>query len=103
MFRYLALVWQPDIVHQEQDANRLAVELLASSSSWNIVMRARGLQVLCAGAPSGSLRIHSMHDDCGVVLGALFHRSTSLAGVTTQVDALDEHTTRLILESRGEH
>lgn len=103
MFRYLALVWQPDIVHQEQDANRLAVELLASSSSWNIVMRARGLQVLCAGAPSGSLRIHSMHDDCGVVLGALFHRSTSLAGVTTQVDALDEHTTTLILESRGEH
>lgn len=104
MFRYLALLWQPNVVDEEEQAAYLSARLLALSVGWQVAMQTRGLQVLCAGAPSGSLRIHNMHEGYGVVLGALFSRPDSSESKATQAEGyINERTSKRILTTRGEH
>ncbi len=100
MFRYVAFVWDDDDFAARGSAGVLAQRLQASSPDWCLQLEGKGLRVFCAGLRAGSSEAYRLHDDVGVVVGKLFHRSPSAASKSAPPE-LGEDESRRIVASAG--
>src|ERR1044071_6670460 len=103
MFRYVALIWDPQDAQQVDAAQAATRRLKASPAQWQEVLDSARLRVLCADIRPGSLEPHLLAGKAGVVLGGIFARRSDLDDDTpAQVCKLDEARTTAIVDSRGE-
>jgi asparagine synthase (glutamine-hydrolysing) len=103
MFRYFGLIWNPSNPTCTASAARLARRLRDSSTEWNVVLNAPGLQVSCrTGRPMSALTVYPLTDRSGVVLGTVFRRSNGNGqeGMAHNA-AFNQEETAKILSTRG--
>jgi asparagine synthase (glutamine-hydrolysing) len=99
MFRYIAAIWNDADRAQRDVADQLARELNERRDGWKAVLQRPGLNVYCADVRPRSSVVCHMTDGTGVVVGALFDRSSpNTRGARTSLDAA--HTRRLV-STRG--
>ncbi len=58
-------------------ATRLIGRLSATSAGWSCILQQNGLRVFCAGIRPGSSEPYPLHEDAGVLLGAVFVREAA--------------------------
>jgi asparagine synthase (glutamine-hydrolysing) len=101
MFSYLALIWNPANPAHVEAARTLKQRLIATSREWQLAANTSGLLVVCRGSRSGSVRPHPLHQNAGVVLGTLFHRSSMTPGDAPRKAVLGPAETKSIVTSAG--
>lgn len=74
MFRYLAVVWNASDPKDCERAQRLLVRAHEVDRDWVAVTEGPGLTVLASDATQRSCKVYHLHNNAGVVLGALFER-----------------------------
>src|SRR5665213_1061361 len=72
MFRYFAYFWDPDNLSHAAVVHGLRERIARSSENWQCVLERRNVRVFCTGIRIGSNEPYLLHDQLGVVLGALF-------------------------------
>jgi asparagine synthase (glutamine-hydrolysing) len=103
MFRYVALIWDPQDSQQADAAQAATRRLKASSSQWQEVLDRPSLRVFCADIRPGSLEPHVLAGKAGVIVGSLFARRSDLDDdAPARACPLDEVQTTAIVDSRGE-
>lgn len=102
MYSYLAITWVPGDVRAQRIAEATLSALRAKPRDWTLVYHARGVIAAQSAARSTCGSAHALQLDCGVVLGTLFSRSTA-SNPSHAVGTFDEHKTRTILATAGEH
>ena len=98
MFRFMAFVWDADDCSHTEAANLLCRQLESASSDWHEVVHRNGLVVYCAGIGPGTSRAYALHEQAGVVVGALFERRACAEAIN---GALTESATQRIIATRG--
>jgi asparagine synthase (glutamine-hydrolysing) len=103
MFRYVTLIWNSSDPTCAAQVAHLIRRLLGASSEWGAVLSAPGLQVFCRGGRvNGALTVYSLARGSGVVLGTVFHRSTSSGeSGTTHAPSFTDEETEPIVTSGG--
>ncbi|HWK50303.1 MAG TPA: asparagine synthase C-terminal domain-containing protein [Steroidobacter sp.] len=74
MFRYLALAWNVDATQQCAAAQLLIDRWTSRPKPWGRIEQSKGLCVLYPNFRQGSLDVHALPDQCGVLIGASFQR-----------------------------
>src|SRR5882757_3977203 len=74
MLRYVAFSWNPHSDAQWRATHALERRLLVTPPRWSAVFKSCHLSVYCTGNTSGTVKIISLHEDAGVVIGSIFRR-----------------------------
>ena len=74
MFRYVAFAWNDEDPAARIAARAMLARPLSGPSSWQCVLRGRGLEVRCADVRPASAEAYRLAGGRGVVLGKLFER-----------------------------
>ncbi|HVY79751.1 MAG TPA: hypothetical protein VG994_02120, partial [Steroidobacteraceae bacterium] len=77
MYRYLALIWEPDDSSAAAAAKALALRLQSAAEAWERVVDARNLLLFHSGAGCGSSDTRALAEGAGAVCGTLFPRETT--------------------------
>lgn len=99
MYRYLALICNPEDSQSVAQLTSVEAALLATSG-WDLAFRASGLLVAHRKAPTGG--VYALSNHCGIVLGSIYHRTRQENSQPRSV-ALNAVETRLLLHSEGRH
>jgi asparagine synthase (glutamine-hydrolysing) len=97
-FPYLAVLWTPDIPAQHNAAARILASI--SEQAWHPTLHKHGLAVFTQEPTTPYLKALRLGDEHGVILGALFSRSsgrlqsTQTLGLDAQLIPLDRQATR---------
>src|SRR5690349_14687086 len=103
MFRYVALIWNPQDDGQIDAVQAATRRLKAAAPHWQEALDRPGLRVLCADIQPGSLEPRVLAGKAGVVLGSLFARNADPADDSPMRSLpLDEARTAAIVDSHGE-
>jgi asparagine synthase (glutamine-hydrolysing) len=98
MFRYIALVWNPADTPQTEASATITERLGYLAPEFKSCFDFRGLRVLCAESGTPGLKVHNLHDNAGVLLGAVFKRhadvTNDLAASEPTFDSVE--TTNLV-------
>src|ERR1700722_11916723 len=78
MFRYIALAWNPADTAQAEASATITDRLRYPASEFKSCFDFRGLRVLCAESGTPGLKVHKLHDNAGVLLGAVFKRHADI-------------------------
>jgi asparagine synthase (glutamine-hydrolysing) len=98
MYRYVALIWNPDSAQPQAVAEDLQQRIRASSREWECVLERAGFVVLHSGVRPLSSVTTLLSGGAGAVFGRLFDSNA------TPVRApLEEHETAKIIATRGAH
>jgi asparagine synthase (glutamine-hydrolysing) len=101
MYRYVVLVWNPTASLPEAAASLLSLRLHEQSNDYIAVLSRPGLRVLSAGR-QGTFDSHLFKNNCGVVLGSIFHRHKDLLDDShSRAATFDARETEDIMKSRG--
>lgn len=99
MYRYLALIWNPE--DSESIRQVTCAEAKAHARpGWEVALRATGLLVVHRNAPPGATYL--LNDFNGIVLGSIYHR-TRHDNCQPQPVRFDAWETQRIIHSEGRH
>jgi asparagine synthase (glutamine-hydrolysing) len=91
MYRYIALIWQPDDSRSSSVAARILATLKQSDGRWTCRVETTGMAVLDISPDSDDLCTYVLAGQCGVILGRLFREelSNSLMARNVELSARD--------------
>jgi asparagine synthase (glutamine-hydrolysing) len=102
MFRYIALAWNPADAPQVEASATITQRLGYVSSEFRSCFDFRGLRVLCAETGTPGLKVHRLHGDAGVVLGAVFKRHADITNeLAASEPTFDSVETTQVISSGG--
>jgi asparagine synthase (glutamine-hydrolysing) len=102
MFRYLALLWNPESATISASAAQLRQRIERLSPSWVIVFRGTGVTILMADR-SRQLDVQRLAGDSGVVLGEIFPNPDPAHEGPVRHARFGERETRAVLDSEGRY
>jgi asparagine synthase (glutamine-hydrolysing) len=103
MFRYVALIWDPEDSRQVDAAHAATRRLKTAAPQWQEAFDRAGLRVLCTDIHPGSLEPRVLAGKAGIVLGSLFSRKSDLGDdAPVRQCPLDEVQSAAIVDSHGE-
>lgn len=101
MFRYIALVW--NVANEQQSGTAESLDGRLRAQHWTPALVGKGLRVFCADAATGMLRVLTLANGAGVILGTLFERNRDIDDDAPSRRATpSERGTRAILNSQGQ-
>lgn len=102
MYRFIALLWNPDDDRCSHVARAVAVQLRRSVSDWQSVIEFDGLFVFHDASTAGATEIYKLPDQGGVVLGKLFPQSDSDTGSPAQQTS-GRRFRQAVIDTGGQH
>lgn len=102
MYRFVALIWNPEDGRRGANARAFAERLRSSAIDWHCVMKRNGLYVFHAGALEGATEAYYLTESAGVVVGKLFPCTGSNAATPAAV-AFDKATSQTIIDTQAKH
>jgi asparagine synthase (glutamine-hydrolysing) len=101
MFRYMALIWDPQSPEAAHGAIELEEKIKATATAWVVTFKVPGIHVLMSDS-SGCFGAHLLCDNAGVVVGEVFARLKDLQGDDTAYRArFNRFETYQALRSHG--
>lgn len=102
MFSFVSFLWDRRDAAAIETALRLVARLQAEPVPWTSAFSAPGMHVFCKGMRAGSVEPHRLHDDAGVILGAVFERHGDPFDPSPCPPVrFDEHLTRALIGTQG--
>lgn len=95
MSRYVAFVWEPwDDAPAGASRPPLIADFRQSRPDWICAFETRGLAVFHSSRPRTDFRAYLLPDECGVVVGTLFHANLDAGSYLGKPDAIDAPSAR---------
>ena len=102
MYRFIALLWNPDDKQCLLRAQSLAEQLYRSLSDWQPVLKLDGLFIFHDTSTVGATDVYKLRDHAGVVLGKVFRQSGQDTDNPAELIS-EQRFSRAVIDTRGQH